>query len=291
MPKKVLVAEGDSWFAVPDMTVSVIGIKGTDVIDELEKLEDTGNVKRYNVKLLANHGDKLASLDEKCQFYEFAETLLQLENPLCAILLSGGGNDIPKNLYEMLNDKDSSAQNSSNYLNKSEVNKIINGLRCEYLKLLTKINNLCAALFDLKNKIPVLIHGYAYPVPDGRQFKLEFHIGFGDFTIEKRGPWLQPIFKKKGYDVRGDGLARNTKIMEELIDQFNCMIYGLDPNNKSFSHIYVQHVDVRQLWANNLQNNDYHKYWADEFHPTKKGFELIADKFDKVIQGLGSIPV
>lgn len=180
MSKKVLVAEGDSWFALPDKKALGIGVKETDVIDELERMEDNDK-KIYKVKLLANHGDKLSSLDDKDQFYEFAKTLLKLKNPPCAILLSGGGNDIPKNLCKMLNDNGSSAQ-SSNPLNESEVNKVIVGLRGEYLKLLTKINHLCAALFN-NTKIPVLVHGYAYSVPDGRQFKAEFHIGFGDFTV------------------------------------------------------------------------------------------------------------
>ena len=79
--------------------------------------------------------------------------------------------------------------------------------------------------------------------------------------------------------------------MEKLIDQFNCMIHDLDPNNKLFSHIYVQHVDVRHCWINELRDGKYHKYWADEFHPTKKGFKLIAKKFHCVIKNLTPIPV
>ena len=284
MPKKVLVAEGDSWFALPDKEVFGIGLKQTDVIDELEKLEDNKNKKFYKVKLLANHGDKLSCLGGKDQFYEFAETLLKLKKPPHAILLSGGGNDIPKNLCEMLNDNGSPAQNS-NSLNENEAEKVIAGLRLEYLKLLSKINHLCAALSN-KKKIPVLVHGYAYAVPDGRPFRLNI----GSYTVEKTGPWLQPTFKAKGYN----DLKKNTKTMEKLIDQFNCMILNLDPHNKRFSHIYVQHVDVRQRWKNklDLQNdNNYRKYWADEFHPTKKGFKIIAKKFHCVIQNLSTIPV
>ena len=273
MAKQVLVAEGDSWFNLPEFGP----LKRTDVIDELEKLN-------YDVKHVANPGDTIETMAGKDQFYDFAKKLLQLNDPPHAILLSGGGNDIPDNLKGMLNG------NNSNPLNKKEVKKVIDGLYRAYWTLLKKINHLCAALFDQKNKIPVLIHGYAYPVPDGREFFYLQDVDLVLFDVTglvRHGPWLQPKFEKRGYTC----LKKNTKTMQKLINCFNCMLQRLDPNKNSFSHIYVQHVDVRKCLKNDLQNNSYRDHWADEFHPSKEGFKLIAKKFDKVIRGLKSIQV
>jgi len=45
----------------------------------------------------------------------------------------------------------------------------------------------------LKRPIPVVVHGYDYPVPDGRGFLG----GFGFLP----GPWLQPGFHRKGFRI------------------------------------------------------------------------------------------
>ena len=42
------------------------------------------------------------------------------------------------------------------------------------------------------SEIPLLIHGYDHPIPDGR----------GDMVlIDPSGPWLLPSFKARGYDI------------------------------------------------------------------------------------------
>ena len=59
-----------------------------------------------------------------------------------------------------------------------------------------------------RKDIPILIHGYAHPVPDGRPFLTGWPLP---------GPWLQPGFSAKGY-VHDDpaDLGRNTQVMERL---------------------------------------------------------------------------
>ena len=290
---KILVAEGDSWFALSDKKLLKIGgIRRTDVINELEKL---GYDDIESVADISDTIESMAYSDD--HFKKFKDELQELDDPPCAILLSGGGNDITgKALEMMLNDQRSDSY-SSNPLNEKVVNGVIDGhLQEAYLKLLKKIDDLCKDTFKNENqkKIPVLVHGYAYPIPDGRSFankKSEGNLLVGLFElldplIEKDipGPWLRSAFENRSYSR----LKETTCIMAKLVDLFNCMLKRLC--NENFCKICVKHVDVRDCFKKNAQDNNkdymknYEKYWDDEFHPSEKGFKLIAEQFDKVIK-------
>ena len=123
------------------------------------------------------------------------------------------------------------------------------------------------------HKIPILIHGYDYAVPDGRGVR---------FLVKTvSGPWFKPAFKKKGYR----DLAENTKTIKKLTGRFNEMLSNL---SAGFPHVH--HVDVRKSLKNSLKNELYKDYWANEFHPTDKEFKLVAKKFHKVIKTLKNSP-
>ena len=295
MSKKVLVAEGDSWFALSKIPIGSLERPITDVINELKKIEDEEE-KLYDVKSVADKGDTIDLMAySEDQFDKFKEEIEGLNEPPRAILLSGGGNDITGKALEMMLNHKKSDSYSVNPLNYKVVEGVIDDhLREAYLKLLNKINALCKAKFNNADlgKIPVLVHGYAYSIPTGKGFNIVrrvFRSGPGRKRreIPITGPWLQPAFEERGY-VR---LEEKTSIMKKLSDHFNCMLQQLDPNKDSFSNIYVRHVNLRKCWETKLQDDDYEKYWDDELHPSKRGFKLIARKFHCVIQNLPTIPV
>jgi hypothetical protein len=116
-------------------------------------------------------------------------------------------------------------------------------------------------------KIPVLVHGYGYPVPDGRGY-------LGGFWFLP-GPWLRPGFSAKGYEDR----KRCCEILEDLIDRFNELLASIAGSN-GFEH--VTYVDVRPLLSNELPTA-YRKSWDNELHPTEIGYALIAEIFDRTI--------
>ena len=78
--------------------------------------------------------------------------------------------------------------------------------------------------------IPVLLHGYDYPVPDGRGY-------MGGFWALP-GPWLEPAFRRKGYA----DMTERVRVMAGLIDRFNDMIAGL-PGQPGLEH--VTYLDLR----------------------------------------------
>lgn len=154
-PSRVLVAEGDSWFDYP----------GTDILEELEE------VYGYDVESVAHRGDTLESMayGEK-QLDGLNRKLKKIADrggiPR-AILLSGSGNDIAGDEFVILLNHIKSGLAT---INDDIVHGLLNvRLRTAYLALIRTIAGLCKVHFDIR-EIPVIIHGYDHPVPDGRGY-------------------------------------------------------------------------------------------------------------------------
>jgi hypothetical protein len=116
----------------------------------------------------------------------------------------------------------------------------------------------------LHRPLPIIVHGYDYPVPDGRGF-------LGGFWVLP-GPWLQPGFNQKGYD----DVTRNAGYMRTLIDRFNAMVENVS-KAPGFGHVH--YLDLRKTLVAARYKDD----WANELHPTSRGFGLVTAKFAGLI--------
>jgi hypothetical protein len=262
-PAGVLVAEGDSWFDYPMDSI-------------LKELEDH---YFYEVESVAHRGDTIEGMAydgghfvegeayigaQLVDFMRRIEKLLNRRVVPKAILLSGGGNDVAGAEFGMLLNH---ARSRIAGLNASIIDGVINQRICDaYVLILSSITNLCES--QIGKVLPILVHGYDYPVPDGRGFMG----GWGPLP----GPWLEPGFRGKGYE----NLQQRILLTKQLIDAFNTMIKDLC-NLDPFRHVH--YVDLR----NSLQYGDeYRDWWANEMHPTARGFRIIAGKFADVLSGL-----
>ena len=250
----LLVAEGDSWFDFPSRS---------DVITHLKR-------SGYAVKSVADHSHTLkfmaTSEHQKAEFKELIERIAVRKTVPKAILLSGGGNDLVHLFDSLLNHFDPTKPT----LNKAEVENFLNiRLRNDYLAWLDFITTTCSKTFQISTTVPILIHGYARTVPDGRG-------AFPKFGI---GPWLKPVFSAKGYT----SLEQNSRTMATLVNKFNDMLSTL-PDEKKLNHVH--YVDVRDELSNDL--NEYKHDWDDELHPTVSGFKKVAKVFASVIDGFDS---
>jgi lysophospholipase L1-like esterase len=251
----VLVAEGDSWFDYPFH----------DVLGMLEDLHD------FRVESVAHKGDTVEEMaydDNQLDGLERKMQHLQTDARVPrAVLLSGGGNDIAGDEFAVLLNHHSSSLGT---LNGKILDGIINErLRFAYLSVIATITRLSQIYF---NRItPIVMHGYSYPVPDGRGY-----LG-GAWVLP--GPWLEPGFRRKGYL----DLVENTQTMIPLIDAFNEMLATI-PREKGLQH--VTYLDVRRVLSNELAGRAYRKSWENELHPTKSGFQAVADAFSRVVMGL-----
>lgn len=250
----VLVAEGDSWFDYP----------GRDV---LSALEDEG----YDTVSVAHSGHTVESMaysdKQLLDFTAKIEDVIRTGRIPKAILLSGGGNDVAGNEFVMLLNH-RLAPNSG--LNDAVVDGVIKDrVRNAYATILEKITETCR--LRTGGAIPIIVHGYDWPVPDGRGF-----LGGGLFLP---GPWLEPGFRLKGFDKKDTTqFARMGRIVSDLIDRFNAMLTTVV---KEFPH--VRHLDLRRTLSNGA---DYKRWWSNELHPSDRGFTEIARKYAALIETL-----
>ncbi|SDF44715.1 hypothetical protein [Terriglobus roseus] len=251
-----LLAVGDSWFDYP-------------IHDVLTKLEDN---YAYNVESSAHKGDPIEAMvshvGQMDKFARLMDKIVALGVMPKAILVSGGGDDIAGDAFGMLiNNIDLPIAG----WNEEVVAGVIDTrIATAYRKMFTLLNVLCQS--DLKRTLPILVHGYDYPVPDGRGFLG----GWGPLP----GPWLKPGFDEKLFM----DLTQTTSMIAKLIDRFNTMLQKL-VKEPGFEN--VRYVDLRGTLSN---GSDYKKYWANELHPTgggigggNDGFGAVAAKFQEAL--------
>jgi hypothetical protein len=249
-----LVAAGDSWFDYP-------------FHDVLKILQDGYG---YNVESTSHRGDPIESMaylggqiDGLSRMFQ--KVLAQGATPK-AVLLSGGGDDIAGREFGMLLNNKNSAIGGWN----SDVLRgvIEDRIASAYVAMFNGIDRLST---QYANRIlPILVHGYDYPVPDGRGFLG----GWGPLP----GPWLQPGFREKNFD----DLQETIGLMREAIDLFNAMLVELTAMPQ-FAHVH--YVDLRGT----LRTDDtYTDWWANELHPTEPGFEAVTARFAQVLETIAA---
>jgi len=254
-----LIMEGDSWFDYPLYH------------DVAEALKDDFN---YKIKSAAHFGDTVASMAYdhgqlgaiRDQFSELAED----GKTARAILVSCAGNDVVDVLGALLNHRQS---------NLGPVNaSVAKGVFDEQLP--QAIGSLVGTLMQLSttyfNEVrPILIHGYGNPIPDGRGYPI----------LGLRGPWLKPVFGRRGYvsvePQPQPELKANADVMAELMGLFNDEVL---PAIAAASGGNVTYVDVRPALVSDVAGRSYEASWEDELHATKAGFKAVARLIHAAIQ-------
>lgn len=243
----VLLAEGDSWFDYP----------GKDILALLE------DEHLYDVKSVAHMGDCVEDMahsdGQLVDFTRRLEKLLGEGKIPRAILLSGGGNDIAGDEFAILLNH---AASSLPPLNENIITGVVDiRLKEAYVTILSALTEVSKKY--LGKPLPIVVHGYDYPLPDGR--------GFLGGWWKLPGPWLKPGFERKGFK----NLATNTQLIADLIDRFNVMLASV---STLFPHVH--YLDLRRTLNPNKTD------WANELHPSPSGFETVTQKFADLISGL-----
>lgn len=247
----VLIAEGDSWFDYP-------------FYDVLQNLE---GIYQYKVESTAHKGDTLESMVyDQNQLSGLALKMSRLSSqgiqPI-AILLSGGGNDISgPELALLLNH----ASSGLDQLNERIVSGVIDvRVFASYITFVQAVNNLSTHYF--KRPVPILVHGYDYPVPDGRGFLG----GYGFLP----GPWFKPYFEQKGYM----DISANFATLRSLVDRFNSILERLPKDYPNVCYVKV----VGTLSSSLSEPRRYDNDWGNELHPTRSGFRRVSAEFQKAL--------
>jgi len=238
-----IVAEGDSWFDYP----------GSDILDWLDQFG-------YSIQSVASAGDRAEMMAfGRGQLDKLAaaiDKVIATQHKPKAILLSGGGNDIAGTEFGFLINHAGSPRQG---LNESVVAGVIDErVQDAYVHIIRKVTELCRKM--LNEPVPIILHGYGYPIPDGDGVLG----GFGPLP----GPWLRPGFIEKGFN----NLEENKATMKKLMDRFNVMLQRVEG---MFGH--VKYVDLRSVLPSQK------KLWANELHPKPPGFKLAAEAIAAVL--------
>ena len=217
-----LLAVGDSWFDYP-------------IHDILTRLDDNYG---YNIESSAHRGDPIetmvSSVGQLDKFARCMDKIVALGAAPKAILISGGGDDIAGTEFGMLiNNAD--LQPIAGWNDQVISGVIDTRIAAAYRMMILSVNSLCQK--DLGRTFPILVHGYDYPVPDGRGF-----LG-GGWILP--GPWLKPGFDEKLFTVLSD----TTQMMMTVIDRFNAMLQNL-VQEPGFQN--VKYIDLRRTLSNSL---------------------------------------
>lgn len=253
----LLIAEGDSWFDYP-------------FCDVLEVLESQG----YEIESVAHKGDNLEDMAHDPGQVErltkaFEKVREQGKKPK-AILLSGGGNDIAGDEFRMLINH---ANSGLPTLNATVAEGLIQErLRTAMASLVGVVTRLSESHFGEKAR--VVLHGYDYPIPDGRGW-----LG-GAWILP--GPWLEPGFRRKGHVAekprqKESVLEANARVVRDLIDRYNVMLSALVRDLAAAGLSHVRYVDLRGTLSAALPSG-YKADWGNELHPTKPGFAKVTAK-------------
>lgn len=245
-----VIGLGDSWFHY----------FAIDIFDALQSEADLEAVS------LAEEGTTLVSMKEDpAQVLRLASEIehrLRSGRRPAAILLSAGGNDVIKPTLGTL----LAPRGSKSALSPTGRAFIDKKMREALVDVIQNIDKVCRS--QLGAVVPILLHGYDYPHPDGRG-------PLGDAW----DAWLLPDFLKAQYTV-DERLAA----MIEMIDALNAMQLGVV---KEFGG-HVHHVDLREAFISRTDlmkgaTEDYQTFWGNELHPTPAGFALVATRVAKKI--------
>lgn len=259
------LAEGDSWFDY-EFISRFVHFDGPDLIGHLSRGGE------FNILRLSFAGDTLRDMAGEPQMTNVRE-VMRLMTTLDGwigrqrfrprfVMLSGGGNDMSGNHGVRL-DK---FLNSAGLDETRAFHAIDVDYRLHFERLIANVRQVDTA-------VPVFLHGYAYPVPDGRgvrspKMPIEF-----DFE----GPWLKPAFERHGIPF-----DQACEIMIRLIDRFNAMLAKLAADHAGHDG-RVYHVDLRGCLPRPPYEG-YERDWINELHPTSEGFRKLAKIFRNAVR-------
>lgn len=211
-----------------------------NIVDFLDRMAN----RRISLLRLEKSGDRALRIIGGKQKIKLARYLGRY--PVDALLFSGGGNDVVgQDLLPLLNQREP-GMSWEDCINDTTAGARIELLRSVYLDLIHLRD-------ENRPECRIYLHGYDYAIPSGRGARM--------WGI-KVGPWMRPNLERKGIDDPAD----QEKIVRWLVDRFNEMIAEVAAGAQNIVFVRTR---------NTLSEDE----WNDELHPTRAGFEKLAEKF------------
>jgi hypothetical protein len=164
--------------------------------------------------------------------------------PWDVLLFSGGGNDIVDNPMTLWVRDFSVGTPPARLIHEERFEKALGLVRAGYEDLITMRDSISPTTH-------LIFHGYDFAVPDGR-------------GICHLGPWLKPTFDLRKFPA--DSPAR-FEVVKEMLRRFAAVLQSLaTPGSVTFIHTQGTLAGQTSSWHN-------------ELHPSRSGYERMADLF------------
>jgi len=245
-----MLAIGDSWFWYPKNNL-------------LEALAAHASLKDgyQHMVCLGQNGALLSDyVDVPGRPGHFAAKLDELLGPdpmqyITVFLVSGAGNDAVD--YGLgLADDCSGASTPQECMSAEGLHTLLG----EITKAMSLLIHEVLWAFDAQKRMPIVVlHGYDYAVPDNR--------GFGPIDAPLAGPWLAPAMESRS-------VPKDRELRKGVV---RLLIDGI---NEAFARYArpgsgIHFIDSRGCLDS---GTGYRTDWANELHPTRKGFDRIVDE-------------
>jgi len=255
-----ILAIGDSWFWYPKNNLLEALARHALLKSDYEHMVCLGQ----NGALLSDY------VDLPGRPGRFSAKLKELLAPdpmqyITVFLLSGAGNDAVD--YGLgLNDDCAGATTPRQCVSEDGLRVLVR----ELTKAMSLLLHEVLWAFDAQQRMPIVVlHGYDYPVPDGRPFTL--------LNIPFAGPWLATAMDARS--VPAD-LELRKGIVRILIKRINDAFARYAQPSRGI--YFVDSLDCLS------SGPDYQRDWVNELHPTRRGFDRIVDaRWIPLLQQLG----
>ena len=258
-----IVAIGDSWFWYP----------GNNLLEALARHPKLKAPYQHMVRLGQN-GALLSQYvdvdDRKGPFSAQLRSLLQRPDPMqffSAFAISGAGNDaVSYTLALASKNTCKNADTPEECISEEGMAKLLHRVT-QAMSLV--MHDVLWAFEQEKRQPVVLLHGYDYPVPDGRGFELA--------GLPVMGPWLSTAMNSRSVPT---DLEFRKGVVRILINRLNDALGRYA--NPAAGVYFVNSRDTLSSGA------DYRDDWDNELHPTRGGFDrIVHEKWIPVLRQAG----
>jgi hypothetical protein len=224
----------------------------TNLIDFIDRWET------YAIKRCEKNGDTLEEIMYTGEFY----SLIDREEPE-ALVFCGGGNDLVDGAW--IEDGPGGPGLFNPYTPGASARDLLNA--AVWQGKLDRFRELYETLVRMVDRrCPIVAHGYDNLIPSEAGVRYD--------GIRVTGPWVRPAMAHKGIV----DAALQATVAKEVVGDFNEMLGRVAAAHPG----WFVHVDLRGT----LDPGD----WANEMHPTRRGFEKVARKFLNEAKRAGALP-
>jgi hypothetical protein len=224
----------------------------TNLIDFVDRQE------KFAIKRWERSGDTLEEIMHTGEFYSSIDKELPH-----TLIFSGGGNDLVDKSW--IQDGPDGPGLFNQYTSGATARELINAV--VWQGKLDRFRELYETLVRMVDqRCPIVAHGYDDLIPSDTPVKYD--------GLKVTGPWVKPAMEAK----RIVNPTLQEKVAKEVVGDFNAMLSKVAAAHPGF----FVHVDLRGTLAR--------AEWANEMHPTRRGFEKLAKRFVAAAKAAGAVP-